>query len=224
MHTYQILKSTENDDVERNAANADEYKYEKFRRCVIMHHEALQSVYQLLKSKITIDEGLIYLYILRFYNVLESSCRNLYLIQMGINMMVISVTAVRIRTYEHRTYGTKFNAIKITDLSLVMYLGRLEQAIRTFVYLGGQQFHLYIISLPGQLLLDQSSKLADTIFASKWYDMPVKTQKMLHIMQIRSNKPCILTAAGLYVMKIESFGLAVKACMSYFTMFLSLME
>lgn len=38
----------------------------------------------------------------------------------------------------------------------------------------------------------------------------MKVQKVLHIMQIRSNKPCILTAAGLYEMKIESFGIVRK--------------
>ncbi|XP_076764657.1 uncharacterized protein LOC143431640 [Xylocopa sonorina] len=176
---YRVLKATENNAAEQIGAVMDESRYREFKRCVMLHHEALQ-----------------------FYNTLERSCRNLYLLQMGINMMVISVTAVE----------------------LVMHLEQPDQAIRTAVFLAGQQFHLYIISLPGQLLLDQSSELSDKIYASNWYEIPVKVQRVLHTMQIRCNRPSILTAAGLYEMKIESFGITVKTCMSYFTMFLSLRE
>ncbi|CAL7940362.1 unnamed protein product [Xylocopa violacea] len=176
---YQILEAAENNTSMKDKSNFDSKGYEEFKRSVTLHHEALQ-----------------------FYEILDSCCRNLYLIQMGINMLVISVTAVE----------------------LVMFLGRPGEAIRTAVFLIAQQIHLYVVSMPGQVLLDESSRLADTIFASKWYENPVKIQRMLYMMQIRSNKPCILTAAGLYQMKIESFGTTVKTCMSYFTMFLSLRE
>lgn len=44
-------------------------------------------------------------------------------------------------------------------------------------------------------------------YGSEWYHIPIKCQKVLHIMQVRSNRPSILTAAGLYEMKIESFGI-----------------
>ncbi|CAL7943990.1 unnamed protein product [Xylocopa violacea] len=176
---YRILKMSENHAAEKPGTTVDENRYRELKKCVILHHEALQ-----------------------FYNTLERSSRNLYLLQIGINMMVISVTGVE----------------------LVMHFEQPNQAIRIAVFLAGQQFHLYIISLPGQLLLDKSSELSDKIYASNWYEIPVKVQRMLHTMQIRCNRPSILTAAGLYGMKIENFGITVKTCMSYFTMFLSLRE
>ncbi|XP_050580548.1 uncharacterized protein LOC126917578 isoform X5 [Bombus affinis] len=136
------------------------------------------------------------------YDVLEKCCRNLYLITMVLNAVILSVTAVEI----------------------IVFLDRPAEAIRAIVYFIGQQFHLYMFSLPGQTLLDQSVELANKIYDSDWYKIPTKAQKVFYLMQVRSNKPCILTAAGIYKMNIESFGITVKACMSYFTMFLSLRE
>ncbi|XP_006615140.2 uncharacterized protein LOC102673807 [Apis dorsata] len=176
---YQIQKLTKVHTIKKNGPNISNIDYEEFKQCVIMHYKCLQ-----------------------LYDVLEKCCRNLYLIQMGLNIMIISVTCVEV----------------------VVFLDRPEEAIRAVIYVIAQQFHLYAISLPGETLLNQSSKLADKIYDSEWYKIPMKVQKVLHIMQIRSNKPCILTAAGLYEMKIESFGITIKTCMSYFMMFLSLRE
>ncbi|XP_071873036.1 odorant receptor 13a-like isoform X3 [Bombus fervidus] len=175
----QVQKTTENNFVEKNGTNISNIGYDAFKECVMMHYKCLQ-----------------------LYDVLEKCCRNLYLITMVLNGVILSVTAVEV----------------------IVFLDRPAEAIRAIVYLAAQQFHLYMISLPGQTLLDQSVELADKIYDSNWYKIPTKLQKVLYLMQVRSNKPCILTAAGIYEMNIESFGITVKACMSYFTMFLSLRE
>ncbi|XP_017754777.1 PREDICTED: odorant receptor 9a-like [Eufriesea mexicana] len=175
----QVQKTAENNTITKDGVMTNDVGYEEFKECVIWHHKVLQ-----------------------FYHLLAKCCRNLYLVQMGLNMIVIISTAVEI----------------------VMFLNKPEEAIRASVFLMAQQFHLYVISLPGQDLLEQSLELADKIYSSDWYQIPMKCQKVFYMMQIRSNKPCIMTAAGLYEMKIESFGITVKACMSYFTMFLSLRQ
>lgn len=46
----------------------------------------------------------------------------------------------------------------------VVNLDRPEEAIRTAVFLGAEQFHLFVISLPGQVLLDHCTKLADNMY------------------------------------------------------------
>lgn len=117
----------------------------------------------------------------------------------------------------------------------VVNLDRPEEAIRTAVFLGAEQFHLFVISLPGQVLLDHCTEMADNMYvfnvcictivdsylhnllffflisynrySSTWYEIPVKIQKVLHMMQIRSKKPCSLTAGGLYEMNMENFGI-----------------
>ncbi|CAL7940216.1 unnamed protein product [Xylocopa violacea] len=172
---YQIQKVTGNRSVVTNEINA----HRQFRKCIIAHDKAIQ-----------------------FYNILNESSRSSYLIQVGLNMMGISVTAVQI----------------------VVNLDKPEEVIRTAAFLGSEQFHLFVISLPGQVLLDHCSALSDNIYSSTWYNIPVKVQKMLHTMQIRSKKACSLTAGGLYEMNMENFGVTFKTCMSYFTMLMSLKE
>ncbi|CAL7940217.1 unnamed protein product [Xylocopa violacea] len=154
---YQIQKVTGNRSVVTNEINA----HRQFRKCIIAHDKAIQ-----------------------FYNILNESSRSSYLIQVGLNMMGISVTAVQI----------------------VVNLDKPEEVIRTAAFLGSEQFHLFVISLPGQVLLDHCSALSDNIYSSTWYNIPVKVQKMLHTMQIRSKKACSLTAGGLYEMNMENFG------------------
>ncbi|XP_017754778.1 PREDICTED: uncharacterized protein LOC108546974 [Eufriesea mexicana] len=139
---------------------------------------------------------------IQFYDILNESSQSSYLAQVGLNMMGISVTAVQ----------------------TVANLDKPDEAFRTGVFLGAEQFHLFVISLPGQVLLDYCSMLADDIYGSMWYRIPVKIQKMLYTMQIRSKKPCALTAGGLYQMNMENFGITFKTCMSYFTMLMSLKE
>nr|XP_034176023.1 odorant receptor 49a-like [Osmia lignaria] len=139
---------------------------------------------------------------IKFYDYMNDSTRTSYLFQVGLNMLGITSTAVQ----------------------AVMNFDRPEEAFRIIMFLLGQQFHLYTLSLPGQVLMDRSFELSNDIYCSKWHEIPVKFQKVLHIMLTRSSKPCRLSAGGLYEMNIENFGTIFKTCMSYFTILLSLRE
>ncbi|XP_031366028.1 uncharacterized protein LOC102674214 isoform X4 [Apis dorsata] len=173
---YQVQKITENTK-SLNEIVSNNYTYEQIRNCVITHDEAIQ-----------------------FYNILNESNRNRYLIPVGLNMLAISATAVQ----------------------AVVNLDRPEEAIRSAVFCGANQFHLFVLSLPGQVLLDHCSEFSNNIYNSIWYRVPVRIQKVLYVMQIRSKKLCTLSAGGLYEMNIENFGITFKTCMSYFTMIMSL--
>ncbi|XP_076763118.1 uncharacterized protein LOC143430624 isoform X2 [Xylocopa sonorina] len=121
---------------------------------------------------------------LQFYQIIDDSSRLSYFFQVLFNMIGITVTAVQ----------------------TVMYLHRPEEALRIAVFLVAQQFHLLVITLPGQVLVDQSLQFANDIYDSTWYQMPRNIQKVLHTMQLRSTRACKLTAGGLYEMNIENFG------------------
>ncbi|XP_043517841.1 uncharacterized protein LOC122532806, partial [Frieseomelitta varia] len=175
---YQIQKvvSIQNYNDEVISQN---YIYEKSRNSVLMHKEAIG-----------------------FFMLLDKSSQISYLIQVGLNMLGMSATAVQ----------------------TVVNIHRPEIAMRNAVFCGASQFHLLLLSLPGQVLLDSCSTLADNIYNSAWYATPVKIQKLLYVMQIRCKKLCSLTAGGLYDMNIENFGIAFKTCMSYITMMMSLRD
>ncbi|XP_076393281.1 uncharacterized protein LOC100875887 isoform X3 [Megachile rotundata] len=78
---------------------------------------------------------------IKFYEYMDDSTRLSYLFQVGLNMLGITSTAVQ----------------------AVMNFDRPQEAFRIAMFLFGQQFHLYTLSLPGQVLLDRSSELSDNI-------------------------------------------------------------
>ena len=113
-----------------------------------------------------------------------------------------------------------------------MHLDEPGEVLRIAVFFIAQKFHLFVLSLPGEALVDYSLGLGNDMnvlytnamqekegplmlyvyvfrdrYASKWYRTPGKIQKMLHIMKMKSSKPCVLTAGGLYHMNIENFGM-----------------
>ncbi|XP_076671033.1 odorant receptor 9a-like isoform X2 [Andrena cerasifolii] len=169
---YQIKQATE-------GASGTVDLYQHFKQYAIGHNKAIQ-----------------------LYELIGNSNRNSYLLQVGLNMVAISVTAVQI----------------------LMHLDQPAEVFRIAMFLSAQKFHLLVLSLPGQALVDYSLGLANDIYASKWYQTPVKIQKMLYVMKIKSSRPCMITAGGLYQMNIENFGMIVKSCVSYFMMLTSLRE
>ena len=92
-------------------------------------------------------------------------------------------------------------------------------------------FDCISVQLPGDIKVEDSTKTGSSFFfawpsnahdfinfeynvslrsdrySSTWYNMPLKVQKMLYIMQIRCRNPCTLTAGGLYEMNMENFGI-----------------
>ncbi|XP_054009141.1 uncharacterized protein LOC128892634 [Hylaeus anthracinus] len=136
--------------------------YQQLKKCVMSHKRALH-----------------------FSELIDDMNRSSFLLQLGMNMIGISVTAVQ----------------------TVMNLNRKAEALRISLFLVAQQFHLLFNSLPGQRLADHSLQLAQNIYDSEWYRTPVRIQKELLMMQIRSGIPCSLSAGGLYDMNIQNFGM-----------------
>ncbi|XP_071873140.1 uncharacterized protein [Bombus fervidus] len=137
---------------------------------------------------------------LQLFEMLDDSSRRSYFFQILLTMIGMTVTAVQ----------------------AAMNLHQPEEALRIGLFLVAQQFHLLIITLPGQVISDHSFELTNDIYRSMWYNMPINVQRVLYMMQMRSSKPCKLTAGGIYEMNIENFGTTFKTCVSYFTVLLSL--
>nr|XP_012138789.1 PREDICTED: odorant receptor 4-like isoform X2 [Megachile rotundata] len=139
---------------------------------------------------------------LEFFGYLQKCTQNMFLLVVAINMILISTTAVQI----------------------LMHMDRPLDSTRFILFFLCSHFHLYVISLFGQIVLNHSTVLAKRIYNCNWYEVPIKFQKLLCFMIVRSSKPCILSAGGLYDMNMQNYAIAVKTCMSYFTMFLSMRE
>ncbi|XP_046143723.1 uncharacterized protein LOC123988304 isoform X2 [Osmia bicornis bicornis] len=96
--------------------------------------------------------------------------------------------------------------ISFTAVRIILYVDQPAEVMRYVLFLAAQKFHLFFISLFGQILLNHALLLPETVYNSKWYEMPIRFRKVLYTMQIRCNRPCILSAVGLYEMDIQNFG------------------
>ncbi|XP_076393274.1 uncharacterized protein LOC143263929 [Megachile rotundata] len=139
---------------------------------------------------------------LMLFDNLQECSKNMFLVLVAINMTLISMTGVQI----------------------LMAVGKPHEMLRFSLFFLCEHIHLYIISLFGQIILNHSAILAERIYSSDWYEIPIKFQKLLCIMILRCSKPVNLNAGGLYDMNMENYGKVLKACMSYFTMFVSMTE
>ncbi|XP_050469804.1 uncharacterized protein LOC126863581 [Bombus huntii] len=79
----------------------------------------------------------------------------------------------------------------VTAVQAVMNLHQPEEALR--IEKSSVRYNICI-------------NLISNRYRSMWYNMPINVQRILHMMQMRSSKPCKLTAGGIYEMNIENFG------------------
>ncbi|XP_063992720.1 uncharacterized protein LOC135170646 [Diachasmimorpha longicaudata] len=110
--------------------------------------------------------------------------------------------------------GINMLAISITGYQTVTKLDEPSEVLRFGSYTIGQLIHLYILSWPGQKLMDHSAQIHKTAFQGCWYNLPLDLQKFLILVMMRGSKTCTLTAGGLFVMSLQSFCLVVKTSVS----------
>ncbi|XP_032665205.1 odorant receptor 63a-like [Odontomachus brunneus] len=111
----------------------------------------------------------------------------------------------------------------LIQLSVEMQ-GDVMELIRYFLYFVGQLFHLVILSLQGQRLTDHSFETHAKIYNGLWYNIPVKSQKLLLFAMTKSTEFIFLSAGKIYILCLENFTLIMKTSVSYFTVMSSFSE
>ncbi|KAG8037034.1 hypothetical protein G9C98_004356 [Cotesia typhae] len=109
--------------------------------------------------------------------------------------------------------GLNLPLISITGVQIIAASNTFQQKMKYVMFSGAQMLHLFFECFLSQQLTDISSQ---------WYDISAKSQKLLILMTIRCQVPCILTAGKIMGLSIESFGAMIKTSGSYFTMLLSM--
>lgn len=98
---------------------------------------------------------------------MNENCQYSYLIQVGLNMLGMSTTAVQVNIIIRITICTncwKFYLTNYFIFQTVINLDRPDVAIRSAVFFGANQFHLFLLSLPGQILLDHCADFANAMY------------------------------------------------------------
>ncbi|XP_019886468.1 uncharacterized protein LOC105278146 [Ooceraea biroi] len=104
-------------------------------------------------------------------------------IQVGLNTVVISITLLQIT---HQNSDT------------------LESS-RYIVYIAGQLIHLFYLSFEGQKLIDHSLQMCNKIYNGSWYELPIKSQKLMLLVMMKSFRPCCVSAGKIYIFSLQGF-------------------
>ncbi|XP_051167806.1 odorant receptor 49a-like [Leptopilina boulardi] len=137
--------------------------------------------------------------ILNFSENIEVCFSNLFCFILGITMLLIGFQGVQI-------------ALNINNIQIVLRFGSLFLA---------NIIHLFFTSIPGQMLIDKSSKVSQYCYESKWTDMTVETRKLLLFWMLRSSHECKISAGGIYVISMENFCSVVKTSFSFLSVLTS---
>ncbi|KYN37731.1 Odorant receptor Or2, partial [Trachymyrmex septentrionalis] len=108
--------------------------------------------------------------------------------------------------------------LSITLVQLSIQLHNLAEAMRYFVFIIAQLFHLFCLSFQGQKLITHSIETCDKIFRGSWFTIPIKEQRLLLFVIRKSIEASVLTAGKIYVFSLENFTAVVQSSMSYFTL------
>ncbi|XP_057321057.1 odorant receptor 22c-like [Microplitis mediator] len=118
--------------------------------------------------------------------------------------------------------GSNLPLITITGVQVVTQSNTIDKTLKYSTYAISQTAHLFFECFMSQQLTDMSLEMHESIADVGWYDISVKSQKLLILMTLRSQTPCKLTAAKIMDLSIENFAAMLKTCASYLTMLLSM--
>ncbi|XP_033228974.1 odorant receptor 30a-like [Belonocnema kinseyi] len=129
-------------------------------------------------------------YAIVYSKTLESFCSPFLLLTIGGNIITNSVVMMQTLI----SLGNIISTIKFGSFSIAIV------------------FNTYVLSLPGQNLIDHSFDVANEAYKACWYDMPTRSKKLLIMIAMQSYRPCKVTIG-----KICTLDLILKASVSYFT-------
>ncbi|XP_032665201.1 uncharacterized protein LOC116841414 [Odontomachus brunneus] len=112
--------------------------------------------------------------------------------------------------------------VSITLIQITLELSDLIEAVRYIVYVLAQLIHLFCLSFEGQKLIDHSLQTREKIYNIPWYEIPVKSQRMLLFVLKKSIYPTFMSAGKIYIFSMENFTTILQTSMSYFTVLASL--
>ncbi|KAK1124778.1 hypothetical protein K0M31_006138 [Melipona bicolor] len=112
--------------------------------------------------------------------------------------------------------------LSIAGVETVLNLDNAGDVMRFGPVAVAQVIHIFVLCLPGQILLNHSEELHAAACETMWYILPKNCLNLYKFVLARSTMFSKITAFKLAVMSMETFLAIIQAAMSYFTVLLSL--
>ncbi|XP_028522099.2 uncharacterized protein LOC107996974 [Apis cerana] len=90
------------------------------------------------------------------------------------------------------------------------------------VFLMIQLMIIFLYNYNNQILIDNSQELLNELYISTWYFVPLKVQKILLLIMIRSSTLCMFHILGVFIPCYTGFSKILSTSFSYFTMIYSI--
>ncbi|XP_020299630.1 odorant receptor 4-like [Pseudomyrmex gracilis] len=107
--------------------------------------------------------------------------------------------------------------ISLLGIQILSLLDRKEEMTRYVAMSLGGFMHLFVLSYPGQRIIDHSSEIFHKAYNVLWYRIPRKSSRLINMLLHKCLTPCTLTAGKMYVLSMANYASMVQASMSYFT-------
>ncbi|XP_047506331.1 putative odorant receptor 85d [Pieris napi] len=114
-------------------------------------------------------------------------------------------------------FNVLIGSIEICALGFNLTMGKWTQIPGVVLFLMSVLLQILMISVYGEHLIMESTKISDAAFESEWYAMDVKSKKIIILIMLRANRPQTLTAYKFSVISYESFTKIISTSWSYFT-------
>ncbi|KAI4493125.1 hypothetical protein M0802_009675 [Mischocyttarus mexicanus] len=120
---------------------------------------------------------------IEFANLLESYYTTTFFLQSGVSMIGMSVTG----------------------LQAILNVNEPKQFFQQMCVCYTTLIHILFECVNGQRLIDHSNQMHEYLINMKWYKTSLSTRKGIYFMLIRSRVPCMLTAAKMFNISMETF-------------------
>ncbi|KAK0182760.1 hypothetical protein PV327_000861 [Microctonus hyperodae] len=111
--------------------------------------------------------------------------------------------------------GINMPLISVTALQLTTQSSTVQQMLKYTMFAGAQMLHLFFDCYLSQQLTDKSTDIQENITLSNWYKMSLNTQKLVILVTLRSQRPCRLTAGKIVFLSMETYASA-RPSMNFF--------
>ncbi|KAG5326507.1 OR22C protein, partial [Acromyrmex heyeri] len=110
-----------------------------------------------------------------------------------------------------------FICMSLLGFQIIVFMNKKAELLTYIAMLIAGFIHLFVLSYPGQELMDHSADIFYKAYNMLWYRTSRRTTQLLSILLYRSFVPCTLTAGNMYVMSLQNYASVLQATLSYFT-------
>uniref|UniRef100_A0A0K8TUT2 Odorant receptor n=1 Tax=Epiphyas postvittana TaxID=65032 RepID=A0A0K8TUT2_EPIPO len=114
-------------------------------------------------------------------------------------------------------FNVLVGSLEICALGLNLMIGDWGDVPGCFLFLSSVLLQIFMISVFGEKLISESTKISDSAFLCNWYEMNSTSKKTILVLMTRARKPQWLTANKFSVICYTGFSKIISNSWSYFT-------